>query len=124
MYIMMWTCGHQSHDESAFWLSIWLVSDEAAYSAQKMEEIGWKSQSQTLYNGLIGKYIIEDGNKLQGWMSKTKKREWMRSQRTRSWTILIYVKTKGKWFKHIDNKTSICVKKDLRLLKVSHMYYV
>ena len=53
-------------------------------------------------NELIGKCIVEDGNKLQGWMFKTKKRGWSRSRRTRSWVILIHVKKKGKWFKHIE----------------------
>ena len=44
------------------------------------------------YNGLINKCIVEDGNKLQGWMFKNKKRGWMGSQGTRSWMILINVK--------------------------------
>ena len=56
-------------------------------------------------NGLIGKCIVEDRNKLQGWMSNTKKCGWSRSRRTRSWMILIHVKKKGKWFKHIGRSS-------------------
>ena len=38
--------------------------------------------------GLIGKCIIEDGRKLQGWMSNTKERGWMGSR----WMTIIYIK--------------------------------
>ena len=46
----------------------------------------------TKYNGLIGKYIVEDGNEFWGWMFKIKKRGWMGSRKTRSWMILLYAK--------------------------------